>query len=290
MTSVWVRGVSAACVVVSVLLTGCSQPGGTAVLEFGEHDPLNGGMRALSDTLRASLEDQFGEFGRLRIESMEPVEIPHESESNPGTTFYSHRYRLRLTFVDDLDDSQRQAIRAIFDGLHDARENWPRGITVDGQTSDVALGERGASLIFFKEYRYGIEIPAADNPTHCTVWLELEPPLPIDIDTFASAAAKNAIDFAYAPLQQAFASDHFAVAGPGDPGVDDASPLQEVRLDFGVVGDAIDMGAGRAGMASSGSQQACNQRVAEAGRPFSFTTGWTFDRVVDAELTFPENG
>ena len=86
------------------LLSGCSD-GGTAVLEFGESDPLNGGMRPIPASLRVSVDERFGQFGELRLESMEPQEIPYESKNNPGTTFYKHRYRMRLTFVDDLDAS-----------------------------------------------------------------------------------------------------------------------------------------------------------------------------------------
>jgi hypothetical protein len=271
------------------LLSGCSD-GGTAVLEFGESDPLNGGMRPIPESLRVSVDERFGQFGELRLESMEPQEIPYESKNNPGTTFYKHRYRMRLTFVDDLDASQRQSIRDIFDELHDARENWPPGITVDGDTSQVALADGGASLIYFKQYRYGIEMPAANNPTHCTVRLEFEPPLPVDFDTFAAAARKHAIDFEYVPLPEAFTSDRFEVSQSRGTGFGVSPTLHHVRLDFGVIGDAIDMGPGRGGMASSGSHDECNERVAETGRPFSFDIGWTFDRVIDAELDFAESG
>ena len=214
------------------LLSGCSD-GGTAVLEFGESDPLNGGMRPIPASLRVSVDERFGQFGELRLESMEPQEIPYESKNNPGTTFYKHRYRMRLTFVDDLDASQRQAIRDIFDELRDPRENWLPGITVHGHTSQTALGDRGASLIYTKQYRYGIEMPAADNPTHCTVRLEFEPPLPVDFDTFAAAAKQHAIDFEYAPLQQAFTSDRFEVIKSHGDGFGSSPELHHVRLDFG---------------------------------------------------------
>ena len=49
-------------------LSGCSD-GGTAVLEFGESDPLNGGMRPIPASLRVSVDERFGQFGELRLES-----------------------------------------------------------------------------------------------------------------------------------------------------------------------------------------------------------------------------
>lgn len=281
---------AAALLLVRCLLAGCSEPGGTAVLEFGENDPLKGGMRPMLDTLRASIQDRFGGFGELGIESMAPEEIPYESQTNTGTTFYKHRYRMRLTFEDDLDEGQRQAIRTIFDDLHHARANWPRAITVGEHSSQTALGDRGASLIYTKQYRYGIKMPSGNYPTHCTVRLKFEPPLPVDFDTFAAAAKQHAIDFEYAPLQQAFTSDRFEVIKSHGDGFGSSPELHHVRLGFGVIGDAIDMGPGRGGWASAGSQDECNKRVAETGRPFAFDIGWTFDRVVEAELDFAESG
>lgn len=287
MSSCSIRIACAALVAGASLLAGCSEPGGTAVLEFGDSDPLNGGMRPIPDTLRTSIRQRFGQFGELRVESMDPVEIPHTED---GTTFISHRYRLRVTFVDDLDAGQRRAIREIFDTLHAERENWPRGITVDGHTSRVQLGDGGASLIYYKQYRYGVETSVGDYPTHCTVRLEFEPPLPGDAAALAAAADQGAIDFDYAPLQQAFEAKRFELAGSDAGGWAGSDELHHIRLDFGVIGNAIDMGPGRGGMASSGSTQKCYNRVADAGRPFSFDVGWTLDRARDVELDFPEAG
>ncbi|MES1925582.1 hypothetical protein [Salinisphaera sp. T31B1] len=267
-------------------IAGCSDPGGTAILHFGKSNPIPLGGGPLPASLRESIQQRLGEFGALRIEAMDPIKIRHDQG------VITHRYRLRVTFVDALDDTQRQAIRDLFDTLVTARDQWPRGLTLHGETTTIDLGDR-ARLIYVR--RNGL-YPDADAigapPTHCTVSVELNPPVSGGDVALVKAMDDSEVTFDFVPLQRAYDDGQFTffdkteLSGPFGASDD---TLYHAAFDFGVIGTATDLGP-MGGMASPGSTDECITRISHAGRPFTFNIGWTLDRTRRVELDFPEAG
>ena len=212
---------------------------------------------------------------------MAPKKIRHPKGD---VTVITHRYRARVVFLDELDASQRQRIRETFDALQAARQNWPDGFVAHGDATHLRASDQ-ASLVYRKHYRYGIESNPGDYPTHCTVRLNFEPPLTGDSAAFAAAVQHDQIHFEYEPLQQAYEAGRFEFFGQPKSNLFSSSELHYVRLDFGVIGQAIDLGS-HGGMAERGSTKKCNNRIAKLGRPFTFNIGWTIDRVRDVALDF----
>lgn len=285
MPSLSIRSQRAVWVMCLAGLAGCSNPSGTAVLDFGQSNPRGLNDGPLPQTLRTSIQDRLGEFGELRIESMAPIEIRHEQN------VITHRYRARIDFLDPLSNEQKQAIRDTFDALLDARDNWPRGLTIGGGQTQIFPGDK-LDLLFIRPT--GLSSNADDvgsPPTHCTVVADFDPRLPGGDAALANAVQNHEIRFEYAPLQSAYDDQRFtffdepAMSGPF--GASDM--LRGAWLDFGVTGTAIDMGP-MGGMASDGSRDDCEARIVEAGRPFTFDIGWTIDRTRKVEIDFPEPG
>ena len=216
---------------------------------------------------------------------MAPKKIRHPKGD---VAVITHRYRARVVFLDELDASQRQRIREMFDALQAARQNWPDGFVAHGDATHLRASDQ-ASLVYRKHYRYGIESNPGDYPTHCTVRLNFEPPLTGDSAAFAAAVQHDQIHFEYEPLQQAYEAGRFEFFGQPKSNLFSSSELHYVRLDFGVIGQAIDLGS-HGGMAERGSTEKCNNRIAKLGRPFTFNIGWTIDRVRDVALDFAAAG
>ncbi len=285
MPSLLPRVQSAAWVICLAGLTGCGNPSGTAVLNFGESNPRGLHNGPLPATLRTSIQDHLGEFGELRIESMAPIKIRHEQD------VITHRYRVRVEFIDALNDEQKQAIRDTFDTLLDARNNWPRGLTIGAGQTQIFPGD-DLDLLFMRQTGLSSNADEVGSPpTHCTVAADFDPRLPGGDAALASAVRDHEISFEYAPLQKAYNDQRFTFLDeskmPGPFGASDV--LKGAWLDFGVTGTAIDMGP-MGGMASKGSRDDCQARIVEAGRPFTFDIGWTIDRTREVEIDFPDAG
>lgn len=143
--------------------------------------------------------------------------------------------------------------------------------------------------MYRKHYRYDIESNRGDYPPHCTDRLNFELPLTGDSAAFAAAIQHDQIRFEYESLQQAYEACRFEFFGQPQTSPLSSSGLHYVRLDFGVIGQAIDLG-NHSGMVERGSAEECNDRVAKLGRPFTFNIGWTIDRVRDVALDFAAAG